>query len=547
MPATPRSAVFYLLPKIHKRFSLPGSPPPGRPIVSGVGSLTERISAYVDHHLQPLVTAQPSYIKDTYDFLTILRELEIPTDTRYPVLLVTIDVVSLYTNIPHTDGLAALRFYLDQRPDPTPSTDFLFNLARFVLEKNYFTFGEDRFLQIQGTAMGTKMAPSYANLFMSHLEEDFLLRRWRRDQRPLVWRRFIDDVFMIWSHGELALTQFMNLLNSLYPVTFTYTASPDRATFLDVDIVLDGTTFRTSVHSKETNAQLYLHYSSCHPPHTKKSIPRSLSIRGHRISSDFQALEEYLRQLRLVLQERGYPRRVIADRVIPAHVDYQPPNNNRERTGPFLVTSFFFGAQKLNAILRECHALLLSSPLTRDVFPDTFCLSYRRGRSLENILSHKVLRLPNPAERLPVGLRPCPDATGRCMLCALGTEDPEAFSSANVSTTYRAKGSADCNTPNCIYQLLCQVDGCNGFYVGMTTTPLRLRINNHRSVVDRRQGRQPAVIHARDHDLDFNDCYRVKVLRVLPPDATETEVRIAERAHIEVLGGLVPPGFNLYR
>ena len=57
----PTTGRFYTLPKIHKA----GSPPPGRPIVSGNGSVTEIISSFADHFLQELVPALPSFIQDT--------------------------------------------------------------------------------------------------------------------------------------------------------------------------------------------------------------------------------------------------------------------------------------------------------------------------------------------------------------------------------------------------------------------------------------------------------------------------------------------------
>ncbi|OCT74916.1 hypothetical protein XELAEV_18033904mg [Xenopus laevis] len=47
-------------------------------------------------------------------------------------------------------------------------------LIRFILTHNYFSLGDAIYLQLMGSAMGSKMAPQYANLFMVQLEENFL-------------------------------------------------------------------------------------------------------------------------------------------------------------------------------------------------------------------------------------------------------------------------------------------------------------------------------------------------------------------------------------
>ena len=85
---------------------------PGRPIVSSGASPTEGISHFVDYHLAPLVKEIPSYIKDTMDFFNRLQTIDnLPPD----MLLVTLDVQSLYTNIPHSEGIEACRAVLNTR------------------------------------------------------------------------------------------------------------------------------------------------------------------------------------------------------------------------------------------------------------------------------------------------------------------------------------------------------------------------------------------------------------------------------------------------
>ena len=89
---------FYMLLKLHKEWI------PGRPIVSANGHPTEKISEFVDYNLRPHVRTIPSFIQDTTDYLKNIDSLNtIPNNT----ILVSMDVSSLYTNIPKNEGVAA--------------------------------------------------------------------------------------------------------------------------------------------------------------------------------------------------------------------------------------------------------------------------------------------------------------------------------------------------------------------------------------------------------------------------------------------------------
>ena len=102
----PKLGRFYLLSKIHKRlYNVPG-----RPVISNSGYYTENISAFLEYHLKSISQKVKSYIKDTNDFLSKLNALpSLPEDT----ILCTLDVVGLYPNIPHKDGLVAMWKALD--------------------------------------------------------------------------------------------------------------------------------------------------------------------------------------------------------------------------------------------------------------------------------------------------------------------------------------------------------------------------------------------------------------------------------------------------
>ena len=117
----------------------------------------------MDFHLRQHVEALPSFIKDTTDYLQKMTALN-------PVPSNTMDVTSLYINIPHSDGIEAWKEIWESRSVKVPPTDCLVTMLTMVFKKNNFTFNGDHYLQIKGTAMGT--APKWLHLMLIHLWEN---------------------------------------------------------------------------------------------------------------------------------------------------------------------------------------------------------------------------------------------------------------------------------------------------------------------------------------------------------------------------------------
>ena len=125
------------------------------------------------------------------------------------------------------------------RTDPSkgPIASYILDLLKLVLHNMYFEFNDEFFLQIGGTAMGTALAPNYTNLFMDRFESKALNNY---PLKPLIWKRFIDDIFLIWTHGEDSLKDFDNYLNSLHPtIKFTSETSTTSVNFLDTTVKFD--------------------------------------------------------------------------------------------------------------------------------------------------------------------------------------------------------------------------------------------------------------------------------------------------------------------
>eukprot|EP00061_Rhincodon_typus_P001871 g16007.t1 len=125
------------------------------------------------------------------------------------------DVQSLYTCIPHADGLKALRFFLFRRSDQSPSNDTLIRLAELVLTLNNFSFHSSHFQQTKGVAMGTCMDPSYACLFEGYMEQS--LFQSYTGPIPHLLLRYIDECIGAASCSHEELKQFIHFTNTFHP------------------------------------------------------------------------------------------------------------------------------------------------------------------------------------------------------------------------------------------------------------------------------------------------------------------------------------------
>ena len=300
-PNMPRTQGLYFLKKIHK------NPPSIRPIVSGCNGPTEKISAFLDHYLKPLVPLMPSYTRDSGHIISTLETTPFPQNC----ILATIDVSSLYLNIPQDEGtFECLRSLEDRDLLPLPR-DIMQTLFDIVLKCNVFSFHTHIYQQIQGTAMGTKMAPSYANIFMDSLERQFLESE---PLQPALWKRYIDDILCVWSGSRESLEAFLRRLNSCHPtIHFTWTISTESVEFLDIRIY-KGSRFRETgildvqTHFKPTNTFQYLHFSSSHPKGVFKGLVKGEAIRFLRSNSSQDNYERTISTFRHHLLCRRYPK-----------------------------------------------------------------------------------------------------------------------------------------------------------------------------------------------------------------------------------------------
>ena len=82
--------------------------------------------------------------------------------------------------------------------------------------------------------MGTKMAVAFAVTFMAHIEKQLLATS---PHKPLVWKRFIDDIFSVWTLPKAEINNFVEFANTFHiRIKFTHEMSSEKIVFLHTEV-----------------------------------------------------------------------------------------------------------------------------------------------------------------------------------------------------------------------------------------------------------------------------------------------------------------------
>lgn len=152
--------------------------------------------------------------------------------------MLSLDVTSLYTSIPHHFSLLALEFFLAQDPLINPrQAPFILEATNFCPTHNYSDFNGEFYLQVQGAAMGADFAPSYANLAMGYWEKNYILQNNPYSANIVFFGRYIDDLIFIWDGSPDLIPLFVDHCNlNPYGLLFTHISDSTSLAFLDLEL-----------------------------------------------------------------------------------------------------------------------------------------------------------------------------------------------------------------------------------------------------------------------------------------------------------------------
>ncbi len=382
----------------------------------------------------------------------------------------------------NAEAIRAAQIHLEKhRPVRTaPFNTSLIELLDHVLILNNFQFNGENYLQIGGTAMGTKVAPSLANIFMSDFEEKYI---YTYPLQPLFWARYIDDIICIWQHGPMELAKFNEHLNSCHDsIKFSHETSTEHIHFLDITIHLnERNELWTDLYCKPTDSHNYLHYKSAHPSHCKNSLPYSQFLRLRRICSNMDDFIKHSGMISYHFLRRGYPLKTIqsafertlcTDRQTLLNLK---PTDETSNDNLVLVTNFIPKQPILSKIVHLNWDILSRSSTTKSLAEKRVVTTYRKPQSLRDIL----VRAKLPKQKTPRD-KPCSETvnscTRKCRYCPL-LNKTGSITSTRTNWTYKCKMNITCKSSNLIYCIQCNI--CQKQYVGQTMNTIQQRFQCH--------------------------------------------------------------------
>ena len=327
-----RLCIFYIIWKLHKAANASGLR--SRPIAAALDYVTGPASHFLHSQLKEAVWKHPHVLKDSLELIRIVGGLRF--DAAEQIMLTAADVNALYPSIQLERGMTALRWFMDNHTSFNQTLkDLCLKLAHFVLTNNYVEckeLGCTIYRQIVGTAMGTSFSVIYAVIFMIRLESP-IVNDVRFRQYIRLYKRFIDDLFLIWTGPAAILCDFRRALATadeaigldwsgyeshqaaVTPAGVT-AERHEQVNYLDLDMSLQrvrdrrGATIRVLFrpYRKPGNAYAYIPFNSFHGRHTFRGwvLAELLRLLTHGSTPELWREEGNIFYHHLC--SRGYPR-----------------------------------------------------------------------------------------------------------------------------------------------------------------------------------------------------------------------------------------------
>ena len=354
-------------------------------------------------------------MKDTNHILNILENLKLPES----ILLVTLDVVGMYTNIPQDEAISACTMAIS-KANPNlyslqiPPAHLIEELLTLIIKRNCFTFNGKFYLQTMGVAMGSESSPEIADITFHLLENDII----PLSKKIRTWLRYRDDILLFFDGTTSELNHFVDHINTLHPtLKFTAEASLTEVSYLDI-LIFKGNRFAesgyldTRTYTKPCETFQYLSRESAHPESCFKGFIKGETLRHLRLCNNRSDFNTKVALFKENLRKRFYSGDFIDSATTAINFDNRASllTPKPKPSNPPLVFKLLYTPHIKTKDLKTClikhWQFIEQHPTLSKIFPKPPLIAYKRASNLSDSLIRASFTSETSTKKLD-----CPDAS----------------------------------------------------------------------------------------------------------------------------------------
>ena len=201
----------------------------------------------------------------------------------------------------------------------------------------------------------------------------------------------------LWNTSQDKIERFVKKANNFHPtIKFAAQMSKTEIMFLDTKVYKGVRFDKESIldvqtHYQPTETFQYTNFYSCHPPGVKKGFIKGEALRLLRTNSSQITFERNIRNFHNRLLERGYPAAILGKylsevKIANGKTALQQRNKSAGRKLLSFVTQYHLALHNLKKKLMGKWHLIQNQQRLREIFGEPPVISYRKGKSLKDLL-----------------------------------------------------------------------------------------------------------------------------------------------------------------
>ena len=286
-------------------------------------------------------------------------------------------------------------------------------LLNLTINDTYFMFDNKYYKQKEGLSMGSPISGTLANIFLCHHESKWL-NDCPTDFKPIYYRRYVDDTFVIFKKKDDAV-KFLNYLNNQHQkISFTMeTEQNNEIPFLDVLIKRSNRTIDISIYRKPSFSGLGVNFISKCYENFKLNTFSTMFYRAFRLSSSYENFHKEIEFLKTFFSQNGFIPRTFNKklRIFLNNIFCPPPKKYGPKKQELFIKMPYFNDETNNFFKSKLNEIF--NKYLPQIKPNIIFFNYSK---IKNFVNHKE-RLPNTLDSMVVYLFSCPN----CQLAYIGS------------------------------------------------------------------------------------------------------------------------------